>query len=126
MSGSVGVFDRVIISFLPVGHTHEDIGKHTEITYIFSIFFFFFFSYFFRFKLFFFCLDQFFSKLAAWLRTHATHDRNGVLNGARQGFRPWWAENVTKAENMETAANFSQWIKPFLNNFPQITKPKQF
>ena len=27
---------------------------------------------------------------------------------------------------METAANFSQWIKPFLNNFPQITKPKQF
>ena len=71
-------------------------------------------------------LDQAWSKVGGYLRTHSAHDREGILTAARKGYRPWWAEQETKGVNLETAANFSAWIKPCLNDFPNIMKFQQF
>ena len=81
-----GLFKKVVISFLPVGHTHEDI-------------------------------DQMWSKVAGYLRTHNALDRKGILDAVAAGFKPYWGPDGAIVENLETAANISEWLKTYLANF---------
>jgi hypothetical protein len=71
-------------------------------------------------------VDQFFSCLARYLRTHAAHDRDAMLDAARKGYKPWWCQDEPKCSNLETAANFSDWIHEYLAPILRITKFQQF
>ena len=82
------VFDEVQLSFLPVGHTHEDI-------------------------------DQFFSRLAVYLRHHDStcrHDMSVAIKSCylQPGCR------VPHVIHRDTAANISDWLEP------QLGHPKRF
>ena len=82
-----GLFAHVSLSFLPVGHTHEDI-------------------------------DQFFSKISGYLRTHDAYDREGVVHAATH-FRPSWARDdfFCHTGHVDCAANISEWLDTKLSKF---------
>ena len=71
-------------------------------------------------------LDQFFSKIAGWLKNHCAWDREALLNAAREGYQPWWTKRKPVGINLSTAANFSHWIKDYLTIFHNITDFQQF
>ena len=71
-------------------------------------------------------LDQFFSKIAGWLKNHCAWDREALLNAAREGYHPWWTKTKPVGINLSTAANFSHWIKDYLTIFHNITDFQQF
>ena len=71
-------------------------------------------------------LDQFFSKIAGWLKNHCAWDRDALLNAAREGYHPWWTKTKPVGINLSTAANFSHWIKDYLTVFRNITEFQQF
>ena len=81
------VFSQVYLSFLPVGHTHEDV-------------------------------DQYFSKIAGYLRTNDAYDRNDIANAAKC-FKPHWAPNDYEChtDHVESAANISTWLENKLAPF---------
>jgi hypothetical protein len=64
--------------------------------------------------------------MGLYLRSHNAVCRDEILDSARKGYKAWWAKEETKGVNLDTAANFSSWIKGYLNPFPNITKPMQF
>ena len=104
------LFSRLPVSrsFLPVGHTHEDI-------------------------------DQFFSRVSVWLRVHNAASRRDLAqacsevpsatiwrhSGSAQAYR---AKDGSRplTGHIENAANFSHYVKPFLNNLAGISKYHQF
>jgi hypothetical protein len=88
-----GVFDEVILSFLPVGHTHEDI-------------------------------DQLFSRLAIWLRTHDCLSRLDLTKAAAHAFESD-QERPTIA-HMDRVANISDYLEPYVRQLKGITKYHQF
>jgi hypothetical protein len=88
------MLERVVISFLPVGHTHEDI-------------------------------DQFFSILAKYLRCNPCLDRDDLEKAIHICYHAWWQKKSTKTHKLETAANISDWLQPYINSLPEITKPLQ-
>ena len=75
----VGVFDKVILSFLPVGHTHEDI-------------------------------DQFFSRVAMYLRGHDARSRQELMAAVRAAYK---MKNGTRARtgHFENVANISHALE---------------
>jgi hypothetical protein len=76
------VFTEVILGFLPVGHTHEDI-------------------------------DQFFSRVALYLRKHDATSRIGFRECIENAYKAKWAGKVC-TDDIVSAANVSDWIKPYL------------
>lgn len=78
------VFDEVQLSFLPVGHTHEDI-------------------------------DQFFSRLAVWLRHHNSTCRYDLTEAIKSCYRQPGC-HFPIVIHRETAANISDWLAPHLGN----------
>ena len=87
------LFVTVIVSFLPVGHTHEDI-------------------------------DQFFSRIAIWLRKHNATSRIGFKEAIVNAFKGKWTGNVAAAD-IDRAANISDWIAPLLNPMGNINDGPQ-
>ena len=81
-----GVFESVEVSYLPVGHTHEDI-------------------------------DQFFSRIAVWLRHHDCFDRTELACAIRQAFTFKDTLEPATVIHWDTIANLSQWLHSFTNNF---------
>jgi hypothetical protein len=71
-------------------------------------------------------LDQFFSRVAVYLRCHAAHSRDAILNAVKISYNAWWAKDPTVTQNLETAANFSSFIGPYVTAFSGIMKPLQF
>lgn len=71
-------------------------------------------------------VDQFFSCLARYLRTHAAHDRDQILEAARKGYKPWWCKDQTNCVNLETAANFSDWVNYYIKPIIAISTYNQF
>ena len=87
-----GLFDEVVLSFLPVGHTHEDI-------------------------------DQFFSRLAVYLRTHHARSRKELCQAVHDCYLSKFGKRP-KTENIDNAANISEWLEPYLNNMKQaVNRP---
>ena len=72
------VFKKIIVSFLPVGHTHEDI-------------------------------DQFFSRLAVYLRSHNAPSRIALGKGVSQAYR---CRNGTRpvVQHWNAIANVSDYL----------------
>ncbi len=81
------LFTEVIISFLPVGHTHEDI-------------------------------DQLFSRVAQWLRKNNALSRIGFRAAIVNAFQGKWNGKTTTGD-IESAANVSDWLKPYLADMGQ-------
>jgi hypothetical protein len=88
-----GIFKKVIVGFLPVGHTHEDI-------------------------------DQFFSRIAAYMRHH------GAMNRTEFGF--CIANSYTKngqrpiVKHWDSVGNISDWIKPHVGKLTGLTEFRHF
>jgi hypothetical protein len=136
-----GVVRKVVISFLPVGHTHEDPGINSNCVGFFSlmfvlvlfiahfelVLFFLFFSMFVSLLNNNF-LDQLFSKTAGYLRTHDATDRDGVLESIKQGFTPNWSNHEMKpyVRNLDRAADISGWLRNYLAKLPNLTEFRQF
>jgi hypothetical protein len=75
-----GVFDEIVLSFLPVGHTHEDI-------------------------------DQFFSRLAIYLRGHNARSRQELAEAITKCYTmPDTETPVPITGHIEKAANISDWL----------------
>jgi hypothetical protein len=43
----------------------------------------------------------------------------------RTCYQAWWQKLSTKTQRVETAANISEWLEPYINELPSITKPLQ-
>ena len=82
-----GVFEKVVLSFLPVGHTHEDI-------------------------------DQFFSRVAVYMRKESAYDLEEFGECIRKSFHRNGTETIV--EHLSNLCNFSQWVEHKLN--PNLTK----
>jgi hypothetical protein len=70
-------------------------------------------------------VDQFFSILAKYLRNNPCYDRDDLEKAIQKCYRAWWQKLSTKTHKLETAANISEWLEPYINNLPEITKPLQ-
>ena len=91
-----GLTREVTLSYLPVGHTHEDI-------------------------------DQFFSHLATWLRCHDALDRDEILAAARAAYEgSGYRDPYVWGQNMDLAANISEWIRPYVAYIDHISCYQQF
>lgn len=93
------VFKRVVISFLPKGHTHEDI-------------------------------DQFFSRLAVYLRSHNSYSRLGLKLAIRSSY---YVDDMKIAQRpivecLDNISNFSDWVSPAYqsNRMTNITDYGQY
>ena len=84
------VFDEAMLSFLMVGHTHEDI-------------------------------DQMFSRLAIWLRKHNATSRIGFREAILNAFKAKWG-GKSVAENIDSAANISDFLKDYMAPMSKKTK----
>ena len=89
-----GHFKRITVSFLPVGHTHEDI-------------------------------DQFFSRLATYLKCHSVMNTEQLHEAIRRCYQTKEGHRAT-TEHWDRCANFSEWIMPYLSNFDGIASFRQF
>jgi len=90
----LGVTSVIVLSFLPVGHTHEDI-------------------------------DQFFSRIAVYLRYHNARDRHELLEAIRAAYQDRDG-NRPHAEIWDRVANISEWLEPNINKFDRISRYYQF
>ena len=88
-----GVFKEVFVSFLPKGHTHEDI-------------------------------DQFFSRIAAYLRKHDCPSPRSFLECICSAYK--YNERLPVVEHLSHVANISDWIKDYIEVLPKITQWHQF
>jgi hypothetical protein len=128
-----GVCRQVIISYLPVGHTHEDVGpfmwaerggkgkergkaregerkrkKEEGNNNIVS------------------CADQLFSRIAEYLKKHDAYDRQGILDSIKHGFNAEQDVLEPVLLNLDRAANISDWIKQYLAPTPNVSQFRQF
>lgn len=95
-----GVFQEITISFLPVGHTHEDI-------------------------------DQMFSCISKYLSSHDAPSRLAFGEAVKRAFHnkesPEGPCTVTpEVVHLDRLANISDYMKPFLCDYPNITNWHQF
>ena len=69
-----------------------------------------------------------FSVLEGYLRRHQALDRNGILAGVLDGFRPNWADHdvAPVVGNWDRAAEKSGWLKPYIKDMVGVTKFRQF
>ena len=81
-----GVFETVEVSFLPVGHTHEDI-------------------------------DQMFSRIAVYLRTHDCFCREDLRDAIRASYTNTDSGMPATVRHWDTIANISAWLRPYTANF---------
>jgi hypothetical protein len=91
-----GTFRKIIVSFLPVGHTHEDI-------------------------------DQFFSRIAMFLRTRDAHSRlelARIISHLHASSSEWGKVRLVK--HWENVANISGWLEDKVHEMPSITQWHQF
>lgn len=90
------VFKKILVSFLPVGHTHEDI-------------------------------DQFFSRLAVYLRCHDAVGIPALGNAIQKCFRSREGAHPHH-EHWDTVANISDWLRDLgtHRSYPDITMYRQF
>ena len=91
-----GTFRKIIVSFLPVGHTHEDI-------------------------------DQFFSRIAMYLRTRDAHSRlelARIISHLHASSSDWGKVRLVK--HWENVANISGWLGERVHAMPSITQWQQF
>ena len=59
------------------------------------------------------CLDQLFSRIAEYLRKHDAYDRKGMLAAIEYGFSGEQYEKKPVVQNLDRAANISDWITPY-------------
>lgn len=71
-------------------------------------------------------LDQLFSRIAEYLRKHDAYDRQGILDAIEYGFAADQYEKAPIVENLDRAANVSEWITPYLAPTPNVTQFRQF
>ena len=81
-----GVFQEIEVSFLPVGHTHEDI-------------------------------DQFFSRIAVYLRHHDTFSRAQLSEAIKRAYIFADTGEPPTVVHWDTLANVSKYLKEYTNNF---------
>ena len=81
-----GVFQEIEVSFLPVGHTHEDI-------------------------------DQFFSRIAVYLRHHDTFSRAQLTEAIKRAYIFADTGEPPTVVHWDTLANVSQYLQEYTNNF---------
>lgn len=72
------------------------------------------------------CLDQLFSRIAEYLRKHDAYDRKGILAAIEYGFSGEQYEKKPVVQNLDRAANISDWITPYLAPTPNVTQFRQF
>ena len=89
----MGTFKEVYISFLPKGHTHEDI-------------------------------DQFFSRIAAYLAKHDCPSPLAFVDCVEKSFT--FAGKSPKVEELSHVANISEWMAKYIAKLPKITDWHQF
>ena len=68
------------------------------------------------------CVDQLFSRIAAYLRKHNAYDRQGILDAIESGFKN--VEDYPQPpvlKNLDRAANISEWVEPYLAPTPNVT-----
>ena len=82
-----GVFEKIVCSFLPVGHTHEDI-------------------------------DQFFSRLAVYMRNESAYDLEEFGECIRKSYKRDGME--PQVEHLDNLCNYSHWVEDKLT--PYFTK----
>ncbi len=91
-----GVFKRIVVSFLPVGHTHEDI-------------------------------DQFFSRLAVYLRGNNALSRHGLALALRACYTKSWTFNCSpRVEHLDTVSNMSEYFVPEFMHETKMEGHSQF
>jgi len=63
-------------------------------------------------------VDQYFSKVAGYLRTHDAFDREGIVAAAKT-YHPNWAGDdfEVHTDHVESAANISKWLNKKLTKF---------
>ena len=88
-----GVFSRIYVGFLPVGHTHEDI-------------------------------DQFFSRLAVYLRHHNARSLPEMKECIREAFLKYAKRPVVA--HWDNVANISGWLDASLNTMAGIASYHSF
>jgi len=69
-----------------------------------------------------------FSVLEGYLRRHHALDRNSILAGVLDGFRPNWADHDVKpvVANWDRAADISGWLKPYVLELVGVMQYRQF
>jgi hypothetical protein len=90
----LGLFKHIVLSFLPVGHTHEDI-------------------------------DQVFSRLSVYLECHNALNVVQLHDAVRRCYQTRDGHRAITG-HWDRCANFSHWIKPYLNNYDGISMFRQF
>lgn len=91
-----GVFKRIVVSFLPVGHTHEDI-------------------------------DQLFSRIAVLLRQRDARSRTEMADVIQAAYhKGGLVNNCPTVVAVNSAANWSDFIEPWLADMPGISSYYQF
>jgi hypothetical protein len=71
-------------------------------------------------------LDQLFSRIAEYLKKHDAYDRQSILNAINYGFNAMDDTHSPILENLDRAANISDWIKPYLAPIPNVSQFRQF
>jgi hypothetical protein len=89
----LGIFDKIIVGFLPVGHTHEDI-------------------------------DQFFSRIAIFMRNHPAMDREEFGRCIRNSYTKYG--QAPTVVHWDSVANISDWIGPSLGDVTGLTDYRHF
>ena len=71
-------------------------------------------------------VDQLFSRIAHYLKKHDAHDRNSILAAIEYGFSGAQFDQDPVVQNLDRAANISDWFKPYLAPTPNVTQFRQF
>ena len=63
------------------------------------------------------------------MRTRQCWDRYELQDAIKKCYHAWWQKRgntTTQTDCVETVANISDWIEPYLNKFDSIMAPLQF
>ena len=71
-------------------------------------------------------VDQLFSRIAEYLKKHDAYDRQGILDAIEYGFHAEQDNLKCEKRNLDRAANFSDWIDPYMAATPNTTQFRQF
>lgn len=71
-------------------------------------------------------LDQLFSRIALYLKSNNAYDRKGILAAIEYGFSATQYVEPPFVQNLDRAANISEWITPYLAPTPHLTKFRQY
>jgi hypothetical protein len=90
----LGLFKHIVLSFLPVGHTHEDV-------------------------------DQMFSRLSVYLECHNAFNVDQLHDAVRRSYQSRDGHRAITG-HWDRCANYSHWVKHYLNNYDGISGFRQF